>query len=103
MANTDLDGDSESSEINIEPRVTFTINSYSLELARDDGFDGVMNNQGTFFTIVPFRLDGELNMIEAVGVPLPTLAGLSGFEIFNTGVMNTEMPSLIAIHPFEGR
>ncbi len=95
MADTDLDGDSGASEINIQPDVTFSIASINLELTANDGFDGVMNNQGTFSTLVPFRLDGQLNMAEFGGAAVPKLNGPSGFTIFTTGTMNTEGDAMI--------
>ncbi len=89
MADTDLDGDSGNGEINVQPNVTFSVSSINLELTSNDGFDGVMNLQGTFSSIVSFRLDGQLNMTEFGGATLPTLNGLGGFTVFSTGQMNT--------------
>jgi hypothetical protein len=54
-----------------------------------------MNNQGTFSSIVNFRLDGELNMMEFGGATTPTIAGLFGFDIFPTGVMNTDGDAIV--------
>jgi len=95
MADTDLDGDSGNAEINIQPNVLFSASSSNLELSPNDGFDGVMNLQGTFSSIVTFRLDGVLNMMEFGGATTPTIAGTFGFDIFSTGVMNTDGDALI--------
>jgi hypothetical protein len=96
MADTDLDGDSGNAEINIQPNVTFLIASTKLELTANDGFDGVMNNQGTFSSIVEFRLDGQLNMMEFGGAATPRLDGLGSFKIFTTGEMNTDGDAIIS-------
>ncbi|MEO2045622.1 MAG: hypothetical protein ABGX16_03495 [Pirellulales bacterium] len=95
MADTDLDGDSGNAEINIQPNITFSVSSINLELTANDGFDGVMNNQGTFSSLVGFRLDGQLNMSEFGGATTPALSGLGNFTIFTTGEMNTDGDAMI--------
>jgi hypothetical protein len=95
MADTDLDGDSGNAEINIQPNVTFSVSSINLELTANDGFDGVMNNQGTFSSLVGFRLDGQLNMSEFGGATTPALSGLGSFTIFTTGEMNTDGDAMV--------
>lgn len=95
MADTDLDGDSGNSVIDIQPNVTFSVSSSNLELTPNDGFDGVMNLQGIFSSIVLFRLDGQLNMSEFGGATTPSLNGLGSFKIFTTGEMNTDGDAIV--------
>ena len=54
-----------------------------------------MNHQGTFSSIVAFRLDGQLNMSEFGGAATPALNGLGSFTIFTTGEMNTDGDAIV--------
>ncbi len=90
MADTDMDGNVGAGvTINVDPDVTFSIASITLETSGSDGFDGTMNLEGVFATTVPFRLDGTLNMTESSPAPAPQLNGFSGFTIHTTGEVNS--------------
>lgn len=94
MSKSDLDGDTAATVIDIRPNVTFSVASTTID-PLDDAFDAIMNLQGTFSTIVPFNLDGELNTVQSFGNPPPTLNGLTGFAVSPTGVVNTDGAAVI--------
>lgn len=89
MADADLDGDLANGSISIAPNVTFSVASATLDPG-DDAYDAVMNVRGTFSSIVPFQLDGTLNLIEVGGQPIPRINGLTGFTVRSSGVVNTD-------------
>ena len=92
-AETDLDGLTGSTQVEISAGVTFSIASNSIESTTNDGFDGVITNRGTFSVLAGWRLDGDLEMVQIASVP--TLAGLGTFRINSTGTYSSDGASII--------
>ncbi len=89
ISETDLDGTSGTTTINIGSGLTFSIASTTIEPTANDGFDGTIRNQGTFSVLAGWRLDGTLDM-DPIGANTATLNGVGAFEVFTSGVVDAQ-------------
>ncbi len=83
-ATYDWDGNG-ASDMTINPGVTFSISSSTIEPAGDIGRDATVTvNGGTLSVLPAWRLDGTLSLIEANG-QVPVFEGTGGLTVHTTG------------------
>ena len=89
MGQADLDGTSLSGSLSIAPGVTLSVASSTIDPA-DDDYDDTMTLRGTFSTLVPFLLNGTVNMSQLGQKAPPQINGLTDFTILANGQVNTD-------------